>query len=147
MSAIDDLDRARQAVPSGVWSWEEDRGARWTLYVNRGELIDPDFPVCGTQHGANILRGDGDTFDGNGENLRTFILVAAQKTGLLVAERDVEREAWARLLRITTEIAAEHAAGNPDWARIAALKTDHALAKKALCDLGIDVNAFLEDPA
>ncbi len=82
-------------VPGGVWSWEEHSGSRWTLYVNRGEPIDPDWPagICNRQHGLNILRGDEGTFDGNGANLRAFIVGAREALSWLLAERRAASDA------------------------------------------------------
>ena len=79
-----------EAVPDGVWSWEEDRGDRWTLYVNRGEPIDPDIPAGfgNIQHGLNILRGDEGTFDHNGANLRAFIVRAREALIAYIADAD-----------------------------------------------------------
>lgn len=147
MSAIDDLSKAKAATYGGAWTWEP-HGDGWALYVDRDEPIIPELPrgIGNEQHGLNILSVDRDGFDAHGEPLRAFILEAGMKVPLLAEERDAERKAWARLLRITTDLAAAHAAGNPDWARIAALKTDHALAKQALRDLGVDVDASLGEP-
>ena len=132
MSAIDDLSKAREALYGGVWTWEEDRGRRWTLYVDRDEPITDELPrghICNQGHGANILSGD---FDANGEALRAFILAAANKVPALAAERDAERKAWARLVRamdVPTE-AAGHA--------------EMDAACRALRDLGVDADALPE---
>ena len=101
-------------VPSGVWSWEEGRGARWTLYVNRGEPITDDLPrgPGNEQHGWNILGGA--DFDASGEVLRAFILTAPATLRTLLAEHRAASSAL-------------EAAGIPDDGRTLAERV------KALC--------------
>ena len=134
MSAIEDLRKAREAVYGGVWTWER-HGDGWALYVDRGQPLFPDQPrgICNIQHGLNILTVGSDGFDSRGEQLRAFILAAADKVPALAAERDAERKAWARLVK--AESGAILGSGEAREA-----------ARQALRDLGVDVDALLEAP-
>ena len=142
MSAIDDLSKAKAATYGGVWSWEP-HGNGWALYVNRGEPIDPEMPrgFGNEQHGYNILTVDRGGFDGRGEPLRAFILEAGMKVPLLAAERDVERAAWARLVKATDAVRV--AANLNDKPLFAAAIVEREKATDALRDLGVDVDASL----
>jgi hypothetical protein len=148
MSAIDDLDRAKQNTYGGVWSWEP-HGDGWALYVNRGEPIFPELPrgICNVQHGYNILTVNRSGFDRHGEDLRTFILEAGMKVPLLAEERDAERKAWARFLKAwRAEMCAKRDGGGLDDWHAEQADTEHDAAKQALRDLGVDVDALLGEP-
>ena len=134
MSAIEDLRKAREAVYGGVWTWER-HGDGWALYVNRGLPLDPTEtgPFVSRQHGLNILTVGSDGFDSRGEQLRAFILAAADKVPALAAERDARDAAWARLVKAET------------GALMGAEEAREA-ARQALRDLGVDVDALLEAP-
>ena len=144
MSAIDDIDRAKQNTYGGVWSWEP-HGDGWALHVVRGEPIVPEMPrgFGNEQHGYNILTVNRDGFDRYGEDLRAFILEAGMKAELLVAERDAERAAWARLVR-----AEDRMHGPPGAICVPSEETEreYEAAKQALRDLGVDVDGLLGDP-
>jgi hypothetical protein len=66
---------------------------------------------------------------------------------LAAEERAAERKAWARFLKAerSANVAAEIARVEGDeWAqRLADANVEHALAKQALRDLGVDVDALL----
>ena len=127
MSAIDDLEKAKAATYSGVWSWER-HGGGWALYVDRGQPLFPHEPrgICNIQHGLNILTVGSDGFDSRGEQLRAFILEAGMKVPLLAAERDVERAAWARLVKAALD------------------EVSTTEAREALRAMGVDVDSLLE---
>ena len=133
MSAIDDLRKAREAVYGGVWTWER-HGDGWALYVDRGLPIGdgPGGPFVPVQHGLNILAVGSDGFDSRGEQLRAFILAAADKVPALAAERDARDAAWARLVKAET------------GALMGAEEAREA-ARQALRDLGVDVDALMEE--
>lgn len=59
-----------------------------------------------------------------------------------VATVEVERKAWARLMKASLDLAAAHA--DQDVAAIADATVEHALTKQALVDLNVDVDALLE---
>lgn len=148
MSAIDDIDRAKQNTYGGVWSWEP-HGDGWALYVDRGEPIDLRQPrgFGNEQHGYNILTVNRGGFDRYGEDLRAFILEAGMKAGLLVAERAAERKAWARLLRAQADLCENGGSMCPDCDDEGnAREVAWASAKQALRDLGVDVDALVTDP-
>lgn len=149
MSAADRLYLLRSPLPGGVWSWErnfvskDERRDSWTLYVDRGEPMDPDRPrgMGNEQHGYNILGGA--DFDVNGENLRALILGAANLSSEMLTEREVERKAWARLVRAAENVAVTRTGFFADT-RFKYL-SELAEAKRALRDLGVDVDMLMEE--
>ena len=143
MSAIEDLRKAREAVYGGVWTWER-HGDGWALYVDRGQPLFPDQPrgICNVQHGLNILTIGSDGFDSRGEQMRAFILAAAEKAPALAAERDARDAAWARLVTATKRVGAESKLGAPPL--FAAAIVEYEKARDALSALGVDVDALLE---
>ena len=153
MSAIEDLSKAREAVYGGVWTWER-HGDGWALYVDRGLPIGdgPGGPFVPVQHGLNILSVGSDGFDSRGEQLRAFVLAAAEKVPALAAERDARDAAWARLVkaeRIAAEKGAEYSArGDRGGAYEAMVDTNREVtaARKALRDLGVESYCFSDEP-
>ena len=143
MSAIEDLRKAREAVYGGVWTWER-HGDGWALYVDRGQPLFPDQPrgICNVQHGLNILTIGSDGFDSRGEQMRAFILAAAEKAPALAAERDARDAAWARLVTATKRVGAESKLGAPPL--FAAAIVEYEKARDALSALGVDVDTLLE---
>ena len=143
MSAVEDLCKARAAVYGGVWTWEH-HGDGWALYVDRGQPLFPDQPrgICNVQHGLNILTIGSDGFDSRGEQMRAFILAAAEKAPALAAERDARDAAWARLVTATKRVGAESKLGAPPL--FAAAIVEYEKARDALSALGVDVDALLE---
>jgi hypothetical protein len=141
--AIEDLRKAREAVYGGVWTWER-HGDGWALYVDRGLPIGdgPGGPFVPVQHGLNILTVGSDGFDSRGEQLRAFILAAADKVPAIAAERDARDAAWARLVTATKRVGAESKLGDPTL--FAAAIVEYEKARDALSALGIDVDALLE---
>jgi hypothetical protein len=143
MSAVEDLCKARAAVYGGVWTWER-HGDGWALYVDRGQPLFPDQPrgICNIQHGLNILTVGSDGFDSRGEQLRAFILAAADNVPALAAERDARDAAWARLVTATKRVGVESKLGDPTL--FAAAIVEYEKARDALSALGVDVDAMME---
>ncbi len=149
MSAIEDLRKAREAVYGGVWTWER-HGDGWALYVDRGLPLDPTEtgPFVPVQHGLNILAVGSDGFDSRGEQLRAFILAAADKVPALAAERDVRDAAWARLVTATRAHAAEVARWVEEGKRndlVIEAEYEVFHARKALRDLGVESSALSDE--
>jgi hypothetical protein len=159
VSAAEDLHTLRAVLPGGVWAWERDGRVAdphcdsWTLYINRGEPITDALPrghFANQQHGFNVLgRAD---FDVSGEDLRSFIVAAVDKVPLLLTERDVERKAWARLVKANDSCHAGHRASATSgyysadiMAQADAERAEVEAARRALRDLGVDVDALLEE--
>ena len=149
MSAIEDLSKARAALYGGVWTWER-HGDGWALYVNRGLPIGdgPGGPFVPVQHGLNILTVGSDGFDSRGEQLRAFVLAAAEKVPALAAEQDARDDAWARLVKAAaSDMDAMHmSAADPTDTTVEehAQKTaEYWTAVKALRDLGVNVDDLL----
>ena len=147
MSAIEDLRKAREAVYGGVWTWER-HGDGWALYVNRGLPLDDSTGglVLSFQHGLNILTVGSDGFDSRGEQLRAFILAAADKVPALPAEQDARDDAWARLVKAERDWHDETLLCDGERSRDmkgAYGKVD--AAREALRELGVDVDTLLEE--
>lgn len=150
MSAIEDLSKAREVGYGGVWTWER-HGDGWALYVNRGLPIGdgPGGPFVPVQHGLNILTVGSDGFDSRGEQLRAFILAAADKAPALAAERDARDAAWARLVTATRAHAAEVARWVDEGKcndLVIEAEYEVTAARKALRDLGVESYCFSDEP-
>lgn len=81
----------------------------------------------------------------NGDILRLGVLRAIREAKASVtpkSRRTAERKAWARLAKAALCLAVAHAA--QDIAAIADATVEHALAKQALADMNVDVDALLE---
>ena len=147
MSAVEDLCKARAAVYGGVWTWEH-HGDGWALYVDRGQPLFPDQPrgICNIQHGLNILTIGSGGFDSRGEQLRAFVLAAADKVPALPAEQDARDDAWARLVKAERDWHDETLLCDGERSRDmkgAYGKVD--AAREALRELGVDVDTLLEE--
>lgn len=72
-----------------------------------------------------------------------FFAVASNKVPLLAEERDAERKAWARYARACGIVARAIA----DWGFLPERhERQYQMAKQALRDLGVDVDALLGEP-
>ena len=149
MSAIEDLRKAREAVYGGVWTWER-HGDGWALYVNRGLPIGdgPGGPFVPVQHGLNILTVGYDGFDSRGEQLRAFVLAAAERVPALAAERDARDEAWARLVKAERAYGAvaDHFGDDALYESAIEVRREVDAARKTLRDLGVESYCFSDEP-